>query len=365
MITVSSASVRVAGTLLSALGASFGFTLTGSGDKLAFQPQAGSSLTKAYTIGGEFSLDDISLIVDGQDIGGMIGQLEVSVKTDSKIEVTDAYRAVAGGRPTDLMRTFEALASTVHVDMTPAQAEMPEMTSTSSLEGKSVVFHWNEEENQYDRSFHEHEGDDELLEGLEEDMDLRSFLPAGEVSDGDTWKVELTELQSLIAPGGNLRMMPENSDMDEEAMKRFEEIFDGFGDDFGDQLEGACTCTFKGTRDEEGVRVAEIAIEIEVSATLDLTEPLGKAIRAAIEEGGAEEMVDVSLDTADFNLDFEGKGTLLWNLGAGRMHSFQVDGEATMDIDLSVKVEAEGESHELDASLELTGSMREDVSAKE
>jgi hypothetical protein len=351
--------------LLSALGASLGFTLAGGGDKLAFEPQAGSSLTKTYTIGGEFTLDDISLIVDGQDIGGMLGQIEVNVKTDSRIEVTDAYRAVAGGRPTDLLRTFEALASSVHVDMTPAQPDMPEMCSTSSLEGKSVVFRWNEEENEYERSFHEEDGDEDLLEGLEEDMDLRAFLPPGEVSDGDTWSVELDELQSLLAPGGNLSMLPEDGDMDEEAMKQFEEIFGNFDEEFGDLLEGECKCTFKGARDEGGVRVAEVEIEIEVSATLDLTELLDKAIRAAIEQSGAEEMVEVTLDTADFNLDFAGKGALLWNLGAGRMHSFQVDGEATMDIDLSVSVQAEGEGHELDASLELSGSMREEVAAKE
>ena len=349
--------------LLPALGASLAFTLVGGGDQLAFQPQAGSSLTKGYTIGGEFTLDDISLIVDGQDIGGMIGSIDVSVKTESRIEVTDAYRAVAGGRPTDLLRTFEALASTVHVEMTPAQAEMPEMTSTSSLEGKTVAFRWNEEEKKYERSFHEDTGDDELLDGLEEDMDLRAFLPPGEVSDGDTWSVELSELDSVVAPGGNLCMLPENGEMDDETMQRFEEIFSDF--ELGDVLEGECTCTFKGARDEDGVRVAEIAIEIEVSATMDLSELLDKAIRAAIEQSGAEEMVDVTLDTADFNLDFEGKGTLLWNLAAGRMHSFQVNGDATMDIDLSIGLEAEGESHELDASLELSGSMHEDVAAKE
>jgi hypothetical protein len=351
--------------LLPALGASFAFTLAGGGDKLAFQPAAGSTLTKSYTIGGEFTLDDISLIVDGQDLGGMLEQFEVSVKTDSRIEIKDAYRAVAGGRPTDLLRTFDALTSTVHVDMTPAQPEMPEFTSSSSLEGKTVAFRWNEDEHEYERSFHEHTGDEELLEGLEEDMDLRAFLPPGEVSDGDTWTVELSKLESLVAPGGNLRMIPEKGDMDDEAMEKFEEMFKDF--DFGDMLEGDCTCTFKGAHEEGGVRVAEIAIEIEVSATMDLSELLEKAIRAAIEEGGAEEKVDVSLDTADFNLDFQGKGTLLWSLGAGRVHSFQISGESTIDIDLSVGVEdkAGGESHDLDASLELTGSMHEEVAAKE
>jgi len=351
--------------LLPALGASFAFTLSGSGEKLAFQPQAGSSLTKSYTIGGEFVLDDFSLIVDGQDIGGMIPQIEVNVESESRIEITDAYQAVADGRPTELLRTFEALAGTLHMDVTPAQEDVPVITSTSSLEGKTVAFHWNEEEQEYERSFHESGGDEELLEGLEEDMDLRIFLPAAEVSTDDTWTVELAELESLVMPGGNLQMLPEETDLDEEALRKFEELFSGFGEELGDMLEGECTCTFKGARDEGGVRVAEIAIELEVATTLDLTEFLDEVIRTAIEQGGAGEMVEVTLDTADFSLDFEGQGTLLWNLGAGRMHSFQISGEATMDFDLAVSLEAEGESHEVDASLELAGSMHQDVVAKE
>jgi hypothetical protein len=352
-------------TLLPALGAGFAFTLAGGGEKLAFQPEPGSSLTKSYVMGGEFALDDISLIFDGQDVGGAMGQFEMNVKTETRIEVTDAYRAVAGGRPTELLRTFEELASTMHMVVTPAPAEVPEMTSTSSLEGKTVAFRWNDEEQEYERSFHEGEGDEGLLEGLEEDMDLRVFLPESEVSADDSWTVALAELESLVAPGGNLQILPEDADFDQETMKKFEELFSDFGEELGELLEGECTCTFKGARDEDGVNVAEIAIDLEVATTLDLSEFLDDFIRTAIEQGGAEEMVKVTLDTADFNLDFGGKGTLLWNLGAGRVHSFQLSGDATMDIDIAVSVQAEGESHEADASLELSGSMHQDVTTKE
>ncbi len=350
---------------LPALGASFAFTLGGAGEKLLFQPQAGSSLTKSYTIAGEFALDEISLIVDGQDIGGMLGQIEVNAKQESRIEITDSYETVADGRPTELLRTFEALSGTMVMEMTPAQAEMPEVSSVSMLEGKTVAFRWNEEQQEYERSYHESSGDEELLEGLEEDMDLRVFLPTAEVSTDDTWSIELADLKSIAMPGGNLQMLPEDMEIDEEAMKTFGEIFNGFGETFSDLLEGSCTCTFKGTREEGGVRVAEIAIELEVATTLDLSEFLDKAFRAGIEQSGVGDKVNFTLDTADFNLDFEGTGTLLWNLAAGRMHSFQLAGDASMDIDLAVSVEAEGESHELDASLELVGSMREEVVTKE
>jgi hypothetical protein len=344
----------------------FLFTLGSAGDKVAFQPEAGASLTKTFTIAGDFALDEMSMVVDGQDLGAMIGQFEISMKQESKIEVTDVYKAVGEGRPTELLRTFEALAGSMQIDVTPAPAEMPEMATTSPLEGKTVAFRWDAEKNEYERSFHESEGEEDLLEDLEEDMDLRVFLPDSEVAQDDSWSVELAELECIAMPGGNLSMQPENMpDVDPATMEMFEEMFGDLGDDFGDLLEGECTCTYKGTREENGARVAEIAIEIDVAATVDLAEVLEKAIRAAIEMQGEGIEVDLSLDQADLNLDFEGSATLLWDLKAGRLHSFQLGGDATIGLDLAVSMEAEGESHGVDASFELSGELRQEVVTKE
>lgn len=348
---------------LPAFGVGFAFSLAGPVEKLAFVPPAGSSVTKLFTIGGEYAMDEISLIVGGQDVAGSIPQIEFSLKLETRVEVTDVYKAVGEGRPLELLRTFEALSSSVNMQMSPAEAEIPEIESTSELEGKTVLFRWNEEEQEYERSYAEGEGDEELLEGLEEDMDLRVFLPASEVAEGETWTVELADLQSVIIPGGNPRMMPEGMEVDQETLKMFEELFGNF--ELGDLLEGECSCTYKGARDEDGVRLAEIAIEVEVSTTLDLAEVLNKAIRVALEQQGVEDAVDFSLDKADLNLDFEGSGVLLWNLGAGRLHGFQLGGDATIDMDLAVSVEAEGQSQGVDASMVLSGSMHEEVTVKE
>jgi hypothetical protein len=346
--------------LLPALGASLALAAGGPGEKLAFQPEPGTQLTKSYAMAIEFSLDDISLIVDGQDVGQMLGQLEMNFEQDVRIQVTDTYKAVADGRPTELLRTFDELAATGHVDVTPAEMEMPEFTSSSTLEGKTVLFRWDEEAGEYERSFHEDSGDEELLEGIEEDMDLRVFLPASEVSKDESWSVDLADLRSVMSPGGNLRMLPEGIDVDMKSMEAFEELLE-----FEDLLEGECKCTFKGVREENGARVAEIAVELEVGTTQDLSEFLEEVIHTAIEASGADEAVDLTVDTADFNLDFEGTGVLLWDLGAGRVHSFQISGDATVDIDLAVSVEAQGESHDLDASLELLGTLSEEVAVKE
>lgn len=351
-------------SFLPAFGAGIAFTLGGSGEKVAFQPRAGSSVTKTFTIGGDYSLDELSLIVNGQDVGGMIGELAMSLKLENRYEITDTYKAVADGRPTELVRAFDELASHMTMELTPAPAEMPDFESASELEGKSVAFRWDAEKQEYERTFTAEGGDEALLEDLEEDMDLRIFLPAAEIAEDESWTVELARLESVIMPGGNLGFRPKDMP-DEDGMKMFEEIFGNFGDELGDLLDGECKCTYKGAREEGGVKMAEIAIELEVATTLDLSELLDKVIRAAIDQSGAGDMVEFSLETADLSLDFEGTGTLLWDLGAGRAHSFQLAGDANIGMDLDVSIEAEGESQNMDAELELSGSMRHELATKE
>jgi hypothetical protein len=245
------------------------------------------------------------------------------------------------------------------------EAEMPEMDSVSELEGQTVVFRWNADKGEYERAFESGEGDAELLDGLEEDMDLRVFLPDGEVDVGDTWTVPLAELRVLVMPGGDLGFRPTDMAVDEGAMEKFEELFGGFGERMAELLEGDCTCTFKGTRDEGGTKVAEIEIDLGIATTLDLSEMLDQLIRTALEEGGAGDMVQFSIDGADLNIDFDGAGTLLWDLAAGRAHGFSLSGDATIGIDMVVGVEAEGESQDVDASLEFSGTMLHELVTSE
>ena len=351
--------------LLPALGAGFAFTMAGTGEKLAFGPSPGSTLTKTFTHGGEYQLDQLTMVVNGQDLADMLPSIEMSLAQSTKIEVTDAYEAVEDGRPTLLLRTFDALSATVTMEMSPAEMDFPEMASASELEGKTVAFKWDPEKQEYGCSFHEEEGEDELLEGLEEDMDLRLFLPPSEVAENASWTVELDELQCVVMPGGNLQLVPEGVEVDDDALKMFEDMFGEFGQEFGDLLEGECKCTFKGTHEEKGARIGEIAIELEVATSLDLTEFLDKAIRAMIEQQGAGDMVKFSLDTADLNLDFDGSGTLHWNMTAGRLHSFQLGGDVTIGVDLAVGIEAEGESTGIDASMEMSGSLHQEVATRE
>jgi len=353
-----------ASLLLRASLAGTALTAPGGGNDLAFRPEAGASLTKAFETTGEFSLDDASIIADGQDISAMIGQLEFSMETRATYEVTDLFKAVAEGRPVELLRTFEVLESVTSMSMTQVP-EIPEVNAQSELEGKTVAFRWNAEKGEYELSFHESEGDDELLEGLEEDMDLRLLLPDGEVEVGGSWTIALEALAPLWMPGGNLHMMPEGENADPEAMEMFEGFVDSLGDRFGELLEGECVCTFKGLREEGGARVGEIEIEIEVAGSMDLRELLNQIVETAMAEAPTEIALEFEIATADLAVDYEGTGTLLWDVTAGRLHSLSLNGEVGFGIKLAASIEAMGESHSFDASFEMSGEMLQEVAAKE
>ncbi len=357
--------MRTARNLVLASGAGFFLTLSGPGEKVAFHPEAGSTLKKRFVEAADFTLDDLSLVVDGQDIGGMLGTLEVTFQQESKTEVTDMYEALGEGRPKKLARTFDVLASLVQLN---ASAEMggqdQEIKASSELEGETVVFTWNEEKDAYDIAFQDGQGDADLLEHLSEDMDLRALLPQAEVSADESWKVDLQDLKALAMPGGNTGLVPQNADLDLENMDMFEEVFANFGQEFADLLDGDCTCTFRGIREEEGTRLAEIGVEVDVASSVDLTELLDQVIEKAVQVAGGE-AIDMSIETADLNLDFEGEGTLLWNLQAGHLHSFQISGDAKVAFDFSISVEAEGECHDMEASLEASGSISQEVETGE
>ena len=326
-----------------------------AGEKIEFHPELGSSLQKTYTLKGDFELDQLSLVADGQDMAEMLG-LELNMRTEAKFAVTDVIEALDPGRPKKLTRTFDDLEQLMHFNVSVQMGGEPqdeEVVMSSELEGETVVFTWNAEKEEFDISFQDSEGDASLLEGLTEDMDLRAFLPDHEVAEKDTWKVELANLHSIAMPGGDLRLMPEDAELDDSDFDFLEEIGEDFREKMKDLFQGECNCMFTGIREESGVRLGEIAIQIEVASTLDLTEILTELITKLAEFGG--EMPEFSIDTADLNLDYDGEGILLWNIEGGRAHSFTLSGDAQIAFDISASVEAEGESHAFEASLEMSG----------
>lgn len=337
-----------------------------SGETLAFHPEKGSTLAKSFVQRLEFALDAVSVQVDGMDLSQQVSQLEFGFDSTTTIDVTDAYKAVGEGRPLELLRTFDTLASDTNLDMSMG-AEIPEMEIASDLEGKTVAFLWNAEKDAYDLSFHECEGEDGLLDDLDEDMDLRFLLPEGAIEPGKSWTVPLKGLKSLVMPGGNLKLMPVGGASAPEDMEVFEGIMENVGKEFVDLLEGKCEATLRGVETVDGAKHGTVELAIDASVSMDLREILRQVIDTAMTKMPPEVELDLEFDigTADLELSYEGTGTLVWDLTAGHFRTLTLEGDATMALKLSVKVSAMGESHSVDSSMEASGSVSHDISLKE
>ena len=176
--------------------------------KVAFTPSSGLSLTRTYSTSHEMALDEIAVSLNGNTIPGM--EMDMNMSLTSTLEVSDVFDSVEEGRVEKLTRTFQTISASSAIQQeSPMIPEPIDQTidSASELEGKTVLFAWDADAGEYSVSFPDDEGDAELLEGLEQNMDLTVFLPGTEVEEGDTWELDVQELTQLLMPGGDLKLI--------------------------------------------------------------------------------------------------------------------------------------------------------------
>lgn len=313
-------------------------------DKLAFGPEDGSTLDKTLSLEVSLYVDDLSMIVDGQDVGGMMmGELDEALSFSVLVNVTDEYVKSANGKHLELLRTFNELSAEGGTESDREAAD-----GIDALEDSTILFKWNEEEGVYKKSYHDSEGDEALLENLEVDMDLLQLLPSGEVSVGDTWEMDGTKALTLFVPGG---MPGGGGESDNEVMElvnqELESQFDEAFEDF------TIECTYKGLKEDGDSSYGEIAFEFEGEGAIDLSELLMALVDLQAE--GAEMEIDADI-TAGLDLSFKGSGTLLWDPKSGHLHSYEMSCEMTLLADVNAAIDVMGQSQEFEASAELSGT---------
>ncbi|MEX1025888.1 MAG: hypothetical protein WD226_12515 [Planctomycetota bacterium] len=331
--------------------------------QLAFAPAEGKELTKTFTTTSDLMLQDLSLTADGQDLTELFGAIEASLESENVVVVTDVYAAMDDGRPKRLERTFDSLSATTSISAS-AAGEGSDDTSEidSPLEGETVVFTWNPELSEYDvRYADDSAGDEALLAGLSEDMDLRAFLPGREIEVGDSWEIELEQLGSTLMPGGNLGWGGDEVDsMDFDAFaEMFEDGFAGLADDL---LHGTCTLTFASLSDVEGIKIANMDLTIEIDGTADMSQLLTESIEEIVEQ--QDVAPDITVQRADVFLEFSGEGKLAWNLTAGHAHSLYVTGDLVVGCEIAVDAEMDGQGGSIEALGEVVGTFTESVTVE-
>jgi hypothetical protein len=322
------------------------------GTRIRFAPSEGLDLKKTFEVKAELALEDMTL---GGAAGGMQPEMEMTMVVNYKVVVSDEYVKLGDGAPTKLKRTYDDLASDVStsmkMEMMGQTRDMDQsMTSESELEGKSVLFQWDAEKSEFKKAFEPAGGEEKVLKGLREDMDLRALLPKGEVEADAEWEIDPKQLVDVFAPGGDLALRPKDGG---EGMDMGPSGMENLADMFGDDVEGTAKGKFTGMREVEGVQLAVIAVTLDVKAKTDMTE----AVREAMSQGDLPPEVEkMEFESFDIEMEIAVEGELLWNAAAGHFHSLDLSGTTSFKSDQSMKMTVQGREMAIEQSMTFSGT---------
>jgi hypothetical protein len=301
---------------------------------LRFQVAPSTTLVRTLESGYALDLESMVLTLDGEEIPAeLLGEFELHLERKEQATVTDVIEGVEDGRPVVLVRSFDALSAAEKARFSsPDGSEDQDSDFESALEGERVVFRWNTESGAFDVSFAEGgEGDAELLAELEEDMDLRRFLPEAPVGEGDTWEVDAQAYAAVLDPGGDLAL--ENTSGEEDTSAQDAAL--------RANLAGTIRATYRGARNEGEVRVGVIALELDVSTHAEISGPME-------DEPGTTE-------TSRVEARFELEGELLWDLQHGHALALELSGTSEFHLVQTLRGELEGEPYEQIQKMQLAG----------
>jgi len=117
----------------------------------------------------------------------------------------------------------------------------------------------------------------------------------------------------------------------EEGAEEEDESGDALSEGLRDNRKGEIKATYKGVREEGGVKVGVIAFEGKLSTSFEVEND---------EEGGA------SSKTSNEQTD-ELEGEILWNLEGGYFHALSCDSKITMNRVEEHSLDVEGETFKL------------------
>jgi hypothetical protein len=317
---------------------------------LEFGPEEGAAWTKTCERSLELSFEELSVVMGGEPVPAeYLPELSIEVSESERRVFTDRVIATKDGRHTRLERSFEEIevdkTSTTELTMMGQEPEttVAEGRGTSPLEGETVVFSWNEDDEEYDVEWAEKDGAESALEGLVEDTDARALLPEDELEVGDSWSVAFEDVPLLFEVGGDLALELEGENVDEFVTEQDSE-----------EHEGELELTLSQLREsDDGAQLAVVEITGELvhraTAATDLE-------RIPVVDGDA---------TQDTISTFDLSGELLWDLSEGRLHALALHREIEMVIVVRKNEGQEGPDFESthvlrgNATLEVTSTPAE------
>lgn len=317
-------------------------------DELRFAPAEGLALTRVWEKVEETRVQSVQLLVDGEDRtpAALRERRPVTTRRD-RLVVEDRIGVLNLLWPGQLERRFVEISrqeTTVLPAREGAAEEENKRSARSPLQGREVVFLWSDEEGRFLVTYRAgSRGPAKALEGLEEDLDLRGFLPRGPVAAGAEWIIDPRAFRTLLFPGGDLGVEWDGQE------RRLEELY-------RTTLAGELRGRYLGPTEVDGSVLGRVALEGRLEA--------GGELELGVENLGT------SVKTLGRHWNLEVTGELLWDPLAGHLRSASVKAETrTSRVESDVIEEAavgDGEDPEkrairIEHRLELAGSLAIDV----
>lgn len=317
------------------------------GVELAYAPAEGTVLKRLFVAEASYRLTDMTASIDGEEVSHDGELPEYAMSFVERIAVTDTLESVSAGRPTTLLRRFDELGQE-NTDR--AGDEERTVEYVSPLEGRSVRFTWDADEEEYAVEAADDEDlDEDLAAWLAEDLDLRRLLPGSEVEPGDEWELDPQLYLAFMWPGGLLDFHPDGEEPDPADRAPSRQTIE--------RLEGEGTARLEDVREEDGVRVAVIHVELEITTG-------SESVLPALEEDELEEGQFPRPEiTIEVEIERTLEGTILWDLEHGHVLSAELECEASRLVTESWTLEGETEdgesvSADLEQSRMMEGTVR-------
>lgn len=312
--------------------------------EIRFAPGEGTTWTKTFESSLEMEFESMSVVMDGNEVPGeFLPVFDIQSTDQERFVFTDRYVALDSARPRVLRRHFETIE--VERDMafemsgSSEGARTSHGSGTSGLEDRAVVFTWSEGDGEYEAKWAEGDGDDALLVGLVEDVDLRALLPEEAVEVGDSWEVSAEAQELLLHPGGDLHI-----ELEGEFLEDFEHPEEN------EAVDGSVFMRLTAIEEQDESRIA--VVEVEGRFTVTAEEP-GNLDDVPVADG------DATVATA---MEIGLEGELRWDLSAGILRTLELAGEARLSI---VTTKDPGQpGPEFASTMTLSGSFQQSVTTE-